>query len=194
MQYVQKNQPGTPVCFISLLLEVLSFSLLFFLKTQSLLTWKYLCVYKRTGDFCELFYETFFPYITAFSHIFLCGAEWPCFSLSPSVGKSMGTLHGMAHDNFLVLKDLGGNDTNFISEDEVIRLHLKPLSVWLLEGEVPWLARLQSVWWHIRWPWLNLQFALQKFALRFGLSHFAFWNFIFFSQCFLSVSPRFYEY
>ena len=49
----------------------------------------------------------------------------------------MGTLHGKAHDNFLVLKDLGGNDTNFISEDEVIWLHLKPLSVWLHEERCP---------------------------------------------------------
>ena len=34
----------------------------------------YVCT--RGQEMSELFYETFFPYITAFSHIFLCGAEW----------------------------------------------------------------------------------------------------------------------
>ena len=42
-------------------------------NTAFLLENIYVCT--RGQEMSELFYETFSPYITAFSHIFLCGAE-----------------------------------------------------------------------------------------------------------------------
>lgn len=155
------------MCFISLLLEALSFSLLFSSKIQNFLIWKYLCVYKRIGDFCALFFETFFFYITAFSHIFFRGAEWLCFALQLSVHKSTGTLHGTAHHKFVLLRDLGGKSTNFISADAVIQLHLKLLLAWPHKERH---LRLLGCSRSCDNPWLRfkLQSRFHQFALRSG--------------------------
>lgn len=126
---VGKTNPGTLVCFISLLLEVRSFSLLFFSK-HSLLIWKYLCVYERIGDFCTLFFETFFSTLLHSHTSFSMGQNDSGFLYNHQLTNPQGLSMARLMITFQFSKIWGENYINFISADEATWLYLKALSVW----------------------------------------------------------------
>lgn len=102
-----------------------------FFKTQSLLIWKYLCVYERIGDFCTLFFETFFFSTLLHSHTsFSMGQNDSSFLYNHQLTNPQGLYMAQLMITFQFSKIWGENYINFISADEATWLYLKPLSVW----------------------------------------------------------------